>query len=85
MKITHTITFRFVRSDYSQIKPQLKAKKIKLTHIAKELGVSRQYVCDMFRGRQNMPRDVIAYLKAHDIIIPFSEEYIVYGGVRKNG
>lgn len=83
MKIINTITYKFVKGDYSQIKPQLKAKKIKITEIAKEVGVSRQYVCDMFRGRQYLTKDVLDYLKEHDIVIPFSDTYIVYGGVKR--
>lgn len=49
--------------DLRKINESIRRKEIKKSHIAKDLGISRQTLYDYLNGINIMPYDVVLYLK----------------------
>lgn len=75
MKIIHKIRYQMTKEDYAFIKPQLKAKHIKIREIAEKVGVSKQFVSDVLSGRGYINKDILEVLQENGINVLFSHYY----------
>lgn len=76
MKIVLINKFYFDKSDYAFIKQQIKEKKLKIKNLAKECGLKRRRLYDIFNGYCCCPEKVIKVLKDHEIVIPYCDFYV---------
>lgn len=75
MKVINIVRYQMTKEDYAFIKPQLKAKKIRLRQLGEKVGLSKQYICEILNGKKYINYDLLKVLQDNGIIVPFSNYY----------
>lgn len=73
MFVIHKIKYQMTREDYFHyVKPQLKAKKIRLRHIGEKAGFSRQAIQEQLIGKNYLPIQTLDVLREFGIVLPLT-------------
>ena len=77
MEVIQTIKYKMTKEDYAFIKPQLRAKKLRLRMIGEKAGMNGHTIGEQLRGKDRLSFKVLEVLKENDIVIPLTSIKVV--------